>query len=97
MRALLAHAWPGNVRELRHAVERAVLMSRGTTGTEEDLGLQPPRTGGATSFDDLTLEEAEKVLIQRALTRFAGNVSRAADALGVSRSALYRRIQHFGL
>ena len=97
MRALLAHAWPGNVRELRHAVERSVLMSRGATVTEEDLGLQPPRAGGATSFEDLTLDEAEKLLIQRALTRFAGNVSRAADALGVSRSALYRRIQHFGL
>jgi DNA-binding NtrC family response regulator len=97
MRALLGHAWPGNVRELRHAVERAVLMSSGTTVTEEDLGLQPPRAGGATSFDDLTLEEAEKLLIQRALSRHAGNVSRAADALGVSRSALYRRIQHFGL
>jgi DNA-binding NtrC family response regulator len=97
MRALLGHAWPGNVRELRLAVERAVLMSSGTTVTEEDLGLQPPRAGGATSFDDLTLEEAEKLLIQRALSRHAGNVSRAADALGVSRSALYRRIQHFGL
>ena len=97
MRALLAHAWPGNVRELQHAVERAVLMASGTTVTEEDLGLQPPRSSGTTSFDDLTLEEAEKTLIQRALTRYAGNVSRAADALGVSRSALYRRIQHFGL
>jgi DNA-binding NtrC family response regulator len=97
MRALLGHAWPGNVRELRHAVERAVLMSSGTTVTEEDLGLQPPRAGGATSFDDLTLEEAEKLLIQRALSRHAGNVSRAADARGVSRSALYRRIPHFGL
>ena len=97
MRAMLAHAWPGNVRELRHAVERAVLMAHGAAVSEEDLGLQPPRTGGATSLDDLTLEDAEKVLIQRALTRYAGNVSRAADALGVSRSALYRRIQHFGL
>jgi DNA-binding NtrC family response regulator len=97
MRALLTHAWPGNVRELRHAVERAVLMASGRTVNEEDLGLQPARAGGATSLDDLTLEEAEKLLIQRALTRHAGNVSRAADALGVSRSALYRRIQQFGL
>jgi DNA-binding NtrC family response regulator len=97
MRALLAHAWPGNVRELRHAVERAVLMASGSTVTSDDLGLQPTRASGASSLDDLTLEEAEKLLIQRALTRHAGNVSRAADALGVSRSALYRRIQHFGL
>jgi DNA-binding NtrC family response regulator len=98
MRALLAHAWPGNVRELRHAVERAVLMASGAAVTEEDLGLHAPRAQPTTtSLDDLTLEEAERVLIQRALTRHAGNVSRAADALGVSRSALYRRIQHFGL
>jgi len=97
MRALLAHSWPGNVRELRHAVERAVLMASGTSVTAHALGLQPPRTSGSTSIDDLTLDEAERLLIQRALTRHAGNVSRAADALGVSRSALYRRIQHFGL
>jgi DNA-binding NtrC family response regulator len=98
MRALLAHAWPGNVRELRHAVERAVLMAHGSAVTGEDLGLHTSRAQpAATSLDDLTLEEAERVLIQRALTRHAGNVSRAADALGVSRSALYRRIQHFGL
>jgi len=97
MGLLLAHGWPGNVRELRHAVERAVLMAHGGTVTEDDLGLQPSRASGGTSLDHLTLEEAERVLIQRALTRHAGNVSRAADALGVSRSALYRRIQHFGL
>jgi DNA-binding NtrC family response regulator len=97
MRALLDHPWPGNVRELRHAVERAVLMAKGPTVTEEDLGLNTPRTGTATSLDDLTLEEAERTLIQRALARHAGNVSRAAEALGVSRSALYRRLQHFGL
>jgi DNA-binding NtrC family response regulator len=98
MRALLAHAWPGNVRELRHAVERAMLMAHGSVITEHDLGLHSPSTvSNPTSLDDLTLEEAERVLIQRALTRHAGNVSRAADALGVSRSALYRRIQHFGL
>jgi DNA-binding NtrC family response regulator len=97
MRALLEHPWPGNVRELRHAVERAVLMAKGPTVTEEDLGLNTPRSGTATSLDDLTLEEAERTLIQRALARHAGNVSRAAEALGVSRSALYRRLQHFGL
>jgi transcriptional regulator with PAS, ATPase and Fis domain len=69
--------------------------------TEEDLGLQQPRatsTGSIGDFGgDLTLEEAERLLIQRALARHAGNVSRAAEALGVSRSALYRRLQHFGL
>ena len=101
MRALLDHRWPGNIRELRHAVERAVLMAREAVVTEEDLGLQTPRPAGVHATgelaDDLTLEDAERLLIQRALTRHAGNVSRAAEALGVSRSALYRRLQHYGL
>ena len=101
MRALLAHAWPGNIRELRHAVERAVLMARDSVVSEEDLGLQTPRPGGAhTSADlggELTLDDAERLLIQRALARHGGNVSRAAESLGVSRSALYRRLQHHGL
>jgi len=101
MRALLEHSWPGNVRELRHAVERAVLMARGPTVGEEDLGLQSPRTAATPTTgelsDDLTLEGAERILIQRALARHAGNVSRAAEALGVSRSALYRRLQYYGL
>ncbi len=97
MRALLDHAWPGNVRELRHAVERAVLMAQGAAVTEEDLGLQPPRGDAALAVGDLTLEDAERMLIQRALARHEGNVSRAAEALGVSRSALYRRLQYYGL
>jgi DNA-binding NtrC family response regulator len=101
MRALLEHAWPGNVRELRHAVERAVLMARGASVTEDDLGLQSQIASGAPApgelADDLTLEGAERLLIQRALARHAGNVSRAAEALGVSRSALYRRLQYYGL
>jgi DNA-binding NtrC family response regulator len=97
MRALLDHPWPGNVRELRHAVERAVLMAQGAAVTEEDLGLQPPRGAAAVGLGDLTLEDGERLLIQRALARHDGNVSRAAEALGVSRSALYRRLQYYGL
>ena len=101
MRALLEHGWPGNVRELRHAVERAVLMARGSSVTEDDLGLKQPHAAASPSpgelSDDLTLEGAERLLIQRALARHSGNVSRAAEALGVSRSALYRRLQYYGL
>jgi DNA-binding NtrC family response regulator len=100
MRALLAHQWPGNVRELRHTVERAVLMARGSAVTEADLGLGEARLATLPGGDlggDLTLEDAERLLIQRALVRHRGNVSRAADALGVSRSALYRRLQCYGL
>jgi DNA-binding NtrC family response regulator len=94
--ALEAHAWPGNVRELDHTLERAVLMATGTTLRAADLGLKS--TGGAAArLEDLPLEEVERVLIRKALERHGGNVSAAAKALGLSRSALYRRLQHHGL
>ncbi|NIM47758.1 MAG: response regulator [Gemmatimonadales bacterium] len=96
MEALLAHQWPGNIRELDHVVERAVLMAEGEHLGVGDLGLHQS-TDGTPSFEDMTLDEAEHVLIQRALKRFNGNVTEAAKALGVSRSALYRRIQRHGL
>ena len=92
MRALLAHTWPGNVRELRHAVERAVLMAESDVVTAEDFGLIRGSGSGAR-LDELTLDSAERILIQRALARFDGNVSRAAEALGLSRGALYRRLE----
>ena len=95
MAALLAHAWPGNVRELEHAVERAVLVTRERRVGAPDLGLRG--ASGAATLDQLTLDEVERVLIQKALDRHAGNVSDAAKALGVSRSALYRRIERHGL
>jgi DNA-binding NtrC family response regulator len=94
MKALLEHAWPGNVRELEHVVERAVLMAGGATIARGDLGLQPP---GEQRMDDMSLEDVEALLIRKALVRYEGNVSRAAEALGLSRSALYRRIQRYGL
>jgi DNA-binding NtrC family response regulator len=96
MRSLTEHPWPGNVRELDHAVERAVLMTHGPEVKTEDLGL---RAGGEreTRLDDMSLEEVECFLIKKALARFDGNVSRAAEALGLSRSALYRRLQRYGL
>jgi len=96
MRALLAHTWAGNVRELRHAVERAVLLAEGDTVDPDDLGLRRGPDSSAR-FDELTLEEAERILVQRALGRFEGNVSQAAEALGVSRSALYRRLERHGI
>jgi DNA-binding NtrC family response regulator len=96
-RALLDHPWPGNVRELDHAVERAVLMARGDTVTEEALGLRRTPESSTTRLEDLSLEEVERVLVQKALHRHHGNVSRAAAALGLSRSALYRRLQRHGL
>jgi DNA-binding NtrC family response regulator len=96
LRALLAHPWPGNVRELDHVLERAVLMARGTTLEAGDLGLRVP-AGGATTLEQMTLDEVERVLIQKALARHGGNVSDAAKTLGLSRSALYRRLERHGL
>ncbi|HEX5720358.1 MAG TPA: sigma-54 dependent transcriptional regulator [Thermoanaerobaculia bacterium] len=95
--ALLAHPWPGNVRELSHAIERGVLMAAGDRVRARDLGLQPSSAPGGTTLEDLPLEDVERVLIQKALARYGGNVSQAAHALGLSRSALYRRLEKHGL
>jgi DNA-binding NtrC family response regulator len=96
MKALSEHAWPGNVRELDHAVERAVLMAQGEALRVADLGLRAP-SDGARSLEEMSLEDVEAFLIKKALSRHDGNVSRAAEALGLSRSALYRRLQRYGL
>ncbi len=95
---LLAHPWPGNVRELDHAVERGVLMGRGDQVRADDLGLLPAAAPAAAPprLEDLPLEAVEKLLIQKALARY-GNVSQTAQALGLSRSALYRRLEKYGL
>jgi DNA-binding NtrC family response regulator len=97
MQALLAHAWPGNIRELDHAIERAVLMAQGDQVRASDLGLRAAASTAAPRLEELPLEDVEKMLIQKALSRYDGNVSRAAQALGLSRSALYRRIASHGL
>jgi DNA-binding NtrC family response regulator len=97
MQALLDHSWQGNVRELSHVIERAVLMARGAEVAVADLALRPASREGATRIEDMSLEEVECFLIKKALQRAGGNVSHAADALGLSRSALYRRLQRYGL
>ena len=98
MQALLEHGWPGNIRELDHAIERAVLMAQGDAVRAGDLVLRGGSTpAAAPRLEELTLEEVERVLIQKALERHGGNVSQAAKALGLSRSALYRRLAHHGL
>jgi len=96
VKALLAHGWPGNVRELDHAVERAVLMAQGDMVRAADLGLRAGREG-PPRLEEMSLEDVEALLIKKALARFSGNVSHAANALGLSRSALYRRLQRYGL
>ena len=97
MQLLLDHAWPGNVRELDHAVERAVLMAQQDPIAPRDLGLRPTRDTATARLEDMSLEDVEGFLIKKALARYGGNVSQAAKALGLSRSALYRRLQRFGL
>ena len=96
IQALLAHGWPGNIRELDHAIERAVLLAQGSQVRAADFALRAA-AGGVQRLEDLPLEDVEKLLIQKALSRHDGNVSRAAQALGLSRSALYRRIATYGL
>jgi DNA-binding NtrC family response regulator len=96
LQALLDHPWPGNIRELDHAVERGVLMAQGTLIRIAELGLRIDRDS-TSRIEDMSLEDVEGFLIKKAMARFDGNVSQAAKALGLSRSALYRRLQRYGL
>jgi DNA-binding NtrC family response regulator len=96
MRALLAYGWPGNVRELGHAIERATLLATGDRITTAELNFRP-MTDTSPRLDEMSLEDVERVLITKALARHDGNVTLAARALGLSRSALYRRLQRHGL
>jgi DNA-binding NtrC family response regulator len=94
MKVLLNYPWPGNVRELDHTVERAVLMAQGETIREGDLSLGPKHEG-YPQFEEMTLEEVECWLIKKTISRFDGDISRTAKALGLSRSALYRRLEKY--
>jgi DNA-binding NtrC family response regulator len=96
MQLLTEHHWQGNVRELNHVLERAVLMSQDHLIRAADLALRPAREG-PSRLEEMSLEEVEAFLIRKALSRHGGNVSHAASALGLSRSALYRRIQRYSI
>ena len=96
MQLLLDYPWPGNVRELEHAVERAVLMAQGELVRPSDLGLRSGREG-LTRLEEMSLEDVECLLVKKALARYEGNVSQAAETLGLSRSGLYRRLKKYGL
>jgi DNA-binding NtrC family response regulator len=93
--ALCRYNWPGNVRQLEHSVERSALVARGDAITAGDLGLGVSYAG-ESCLEEMTLEEVEQVLIRKALARAEGNVTGAALALGLSRSALYRRLSKYG-
>jgi DNA-binding NtrC family response regulator len=95
VRAMRAYAWPGNVRELNHAVERAVLMAQGRVIRAAELALNA--SAAAPRLDDMSLEEVEAFLIKKTLARCDGNARKAAELLGLSRSAFYRRLEKYGL
>jgi len=96
MRSLMDHPWPGNVRELQHAVERAVLVARGESIQPVDLGLRL-RTSASPPIEDMSLEQVEALLIRKTLARHNNNVVEAAQTLGLSRSAMYRRLQRYDI
>ena len=96
LQLMLEHPWQGNVRELNHVIERAVLMAQDSQIKPVDLALRSGREG-SPRMEDMSIEEVEAFLIKKALARHNGNVSHAANALGLSRSALYRRLQRYGM
>ena len=98
---ILSHPWPGNVRELDHTMERAVLMARSSLLEPADLGLVTPPSSADSdpiqALNDMSLEAVEAILIRKALSKAQGNISHAAEALGLSRGALYRRMEKYAL
>jgi two-component system, NtrC family, response regulator HydG len=97
-RRLEQYAWPGNVRELRHTIERAVILHEGSTYHTTDFALDYPYSNSdKIVLSSVNLEEAEKILLQKALLTYQGNISQAAEALGLTRTSLYRRMEKHGL
>jgi transcriptional regulator with PAS, ATPase and Fis domain len=97
MERLKRYAWPGNIRELQHAIERAIIMTDSDSLQESDFLLSRSITSGATHNNTLNLDEVEKTAIAKALQMHNGNISKAADELGLTRASLYRRMEKYGL
>ncbi len=96
MQQMMQYPWPGNVRELEHTVERAVLLCRGDEIEPANLAIATAKSS-APNFENMSIDEVEALLIRKVLRRCDGNISQAAEALGLSRAALYRRIEKYGL
>jgi DNA-binding NtrC family response regulator len=96
MQQMMQYQWPGNVRELEHTVERAVLLCRGEEIEPANLAIASAKSS-ATNFENMSIDEVEALLIRKVLRRCDGNISQASEALGLSRAALYRRIEKYGL
>ncbi|MCK4748935.1 MAG: sigma-54-dependent Fis family transcriptional regulator, partial [Bacteroidales bacterium] len=88
---------PGNVRELQHAIERAVIMSDGTSLKSSDFLFLSEPVQDNKSSDDFNLENLEKWAVRNCLVKYGGNISKAAVELGLTRGALYRRMEKYGL
>lgn len=97
LKKLAKHHWPGNIRELQHSIERAVIMSDGKQLHVKDFSLMPAVEENTSGFDNYNLETIEKWAIQQALIKYAGNISNAAKELGLSRGAMYRRMEKYEL
>ena len=96
MQQMMQYSWPGNVRELEHSIERALLLSSGEEIEPANLSVSGARPG-APSLDNMSIDEMEAMLIRKVLRRCDGNISQAAESLGLSRAALYRRMEKYGL
>jgi DNA-binding NtrC family response regulator len=96
MRMMMEYNWPGNVRELEHAVERAVLLCRGEEIEPSNLAIASG-TQAPQMLEEMSIDEMESALIRKVLRRCDGNISQAAESLGLSRAALYRRIEKYGI
>ena len=99
LKKLKGYSWPGNVRELQHAIERAVIMNENGTLQPSDFPLSTPDTtaGDHIHCEDFNLERIEKTAIRKAIEKHEGNISHTARELGITRSALYRRLEKYGL
>jgi len=98
LKRLEKYHWPGNVRELQHAIERAIIMSDSQVLQPTDFFFPTQEVkGDSMSFDDYNLEDIEKLVIHRAISKHGGNITHAAEELGLSRASLYRRLEKYGL
>ena len=99
LKVLVEHHWPGNIREVQHTIERGVIMSDGheIKVTDFNLSSKPVSHDGIEKFDNLNLQDIEKLLVEKALDKHEGNISKAAKELGLTRAALYRRLEKFNL
>lgn len=98
LKKLQKYSWPGNIRELQHAIERAVIMSEGSVLNPDDFFFLSEKADAKKDMsDNYNLDEVEKVVIQRAINKHSGNISKAAKELGLTRASLYRRLEKHGL